>query len=512
MNEKPMDAETMSSLLARQVALRPNAPAITENGHTVDWQTLERRASGLAAQFEALGVGRGDRIAFWLPNGVAYAAAIFAAARRGTMAVHINTRFGAEEVGDMIARTGAKLLLTQPSFAAVDFLAILGAIDPAKLASLGTILCDGACRTDDRRFVAARYDGWVDDIASPDDAALVFTTGGTTAKPKLVVHHQRSIANHAQAVMRRIGTDQPGATLLGVVPFCGTFGNVALMSAVAGGAHIVAMAGFDDRAADSLIRAHAVTHLVGDDRMMARLIAVAETEGAHRSLRFSGVAGFHPGALETFERAAAVGLCPHSLYGSSEVQALFATGDQALRGGGPVTPVSPAAGFEIQGGEDGELLLSGPSLFAHYLDNPGATAKAMAGGLFHSGDRAHREGDGFVFDGRLGDALRLGGFLVNPMEIESFLETQDGVTAAQVVALEGAHDIRPFAFVLSEHGREIDEAAILGACRARLARYKVPTRIVRLDAFPTSMGPNGPKILRTELRRMAAEMQAASGP
>ena len=498
-------ATTMSSLLARQAAARPQAPAITEDGRTIDWASLEGLAAGLAAQFAGLGIGRGDRVGFWLPNGSTYAAAIFAAARCGVMAVHINTRFGAEEVGDMIARTGAKLLLTRPGFAAVDFRAIFAAIEPSKLASLRAVLCDGPVDGDDPRFVAARFDGWVADTAAPEDDALVFTTGGTTAKPKLVVHKQHSIAGHAEAVMRRIGMDEPGAVLLGAVPFCGTFGNVAFMAAVAGGAPVVAMASFDERRADALIRAHAVTHLVGDDRMADRLAAAAEIAGAHDGFRFSGLAGFHPGAPDVFARAAAAGLSPHALYGSSEVQALYAVGDAAARGLGPVFPASPEAGFMIEGGTDGELLLAGPSLFDRYLDNPAATAAAKAGGYFRTGDRAHGEAGGFVFDGRLGDALRLGGFLVNPLEIESFLEAQNGIAAAQVVAVEGVRGVVPFAFVLGEGGQEIDEAAVLDLCSARLARYKVPVRIVRLDAFPTTIGPNGPKITRARLREMAAE-------
>lgn len=505
MTERLIAASTISSLLARQAVSRPQAPAVTEDGRTVDWASLERLAAGLTAQFASLGIGRGDRVGCWLPNGITYAAAIFAAARCGVMAVHINTRFGAEEVGDMIARTGSKLLLTRPGFAAVDFLATLEAIDPAKLASLRAVLCDGPTPADDPRFVAMRFDGWAADIGEAEDDALVFTTGGTTAKPKLVVHKQRSIAGHAEAVTHRIGLDQPGAALLGAVPFCGTFGNVAFMAAIAGGAHVVTMASFEPQRADALIRAHAVSHLVGDDRMADRLAAAAEACGAYTSIRFAGLAGFHPGAPEVFARAAAAGLSPHALYGSSEMQALYAVGDAAARGLGPVFPTAPEAGFTIEGGTDGELLMAGPSLFDRYLDNPEATAAVKAGGYFRSGDRAHGEAGGFVFDGRLGDALRLGGFLVNPMEIESFLEAQPGIAAAQVVAVEGAGGVVPFAFVLGAGDGDIDEAAVLELCRARLARYKVPVRILRVDAFPTTTGPNGPKITRARLREMAAE-------
>jgi fatty-acyl-CoA synthase len=94
--------------------------------------------------------------------------------------------------------------------------------------------------------------------------------------------------------------------------------------------------------------------------------------------------------------------------------------------------------------------------------------------------------------------LRLGGFLVSPDEIEGFLLAQPGVTAAQVVAHEG----RAIAFVIPGPG--YDEAALRAAISGKLARFKQPERIVALQDFPTTDGPNGRKVQRAKLREMAA--------
>ena len=87
--------------------------------------------------------------------------------------------------------------------------------------------------------------------------------------------------------------------------------------------------------------------------------------------------------------------------------------------------------------------------------------------------------------------MRLGGFLVNPEEIESFLQTLPGVAQAQVVAVERGSERVAFAFIVARPQCEPDEAELLAACRSALAAYKRPARIVTLESFPTTESPNG---------------------
>jgi len=497
-------AARLSALVARNASARPDAPAVTDDAGTLTWAGFAERVAGFSKQLAALGVERGSLVALWLPNGGDYLVAIFAVARRGAVAVHVNTRFGAAEVGDLLDRSGAAVLVTRSRFAPVDFLGLLGRV---QLARLRTVLCFGPAprSVGGLPVVAARCDGTAPDLSEPDAPCLTYTTGGTTARPKLVVHNQRSIARHGGEVRDRIGIARDGAALLAVVPFCGTFGNAAAMAAVAGGAHIVCMDAFDPDRADALIRRHRVSHLVGDDRMLDRLAASAlDGAGPHDSIEFFGTAAFSPEAEQACRLGVRAGLRPVAIYGSSEVQALFAIGDPAKEGWGAVMPVSPDAEFDVAGPDRGELRIRAPSLFEGYLDDPAATEAAKsADGWFRTGDLAEREGGGFIFHGRTGDVLRLGGFLVSPLEIEAFLQLQPGVAAAQVVGVETARGTAAFAFILPTPDAVVDEADLLRTCRESLARHKVPVRAVPVDYFPTSNGPNGPKISRAELRRQA---------
>ncbi len=130
-----------------------------------------------------------------------------------------------------------------------------------------------------------------------------------------------------------------------------------------------------------------------------------------------------------------------------------------------------------------------------------------------SGDLGHIASDGsFVFLSRMGDVLRLGGFLVSPAEIETFIQAHGSVDGCQVVGVTPRPGVpggvRPVAFVTLPPGAAFDEAALKAFCANGMAGYKVPLRFVALEAFPVTTSANGTKIQRARLRQMAATVVA----
>jgi fatty-acyl-CoA synthase len=496
----------------------PAASVVTDAGVTLDRRAFQERVLRTAAGLRRAGIGPGARVALWLPNGIGYLASMFACARLGALAIHINTRFRAAEIGNLLRRSEAVALVTQWGFPPVDFPAIFAALPAEDRADvrcvLGLDIPSGV--TEVAGLPAMPLDGAPAD-ARPDEAAgdapcLTFTTSGTTGGPKLVVHDQQSIAGHAVDVARRIGLDGTDAALLGTLPFCGTFGNVVAMAAIAGGAHIVCLAQFDADEAAALIRRHRITHVIGGDDMFARIAAAS---GGRRfdTVRFSAFAAFHSTTASAIAAAEAVGIQPRGLYGSSELQALFAVaeGENRLLGGG--APVSPQAELQVRDpqtgdalpfGASGELWINAPSRFLAYLGNPAATERALdAAGMFRTGDLGRLTERGFIYEARMGDAMRLGGFLVAPEEIEAVIQALPEVAGVQVVAAMGKGDPVPVAFVQPADGMDVDAATVRAHCLKQLARFKVPERIVLVDAFPVVDSPNGPKVQRVRLREMA---------
>jgi fatty-acyl-CoA synthase len=507
-------AKTLPEILARNVAARAGDAAVTDERGTLSWLELAELSEGYAALLASRGIGFGNRVALWLPNSADHLALIFACARLGALAVHVNTRFRPPEVAYLLRRSQATALVTAWGFAPVDFPQLLAAIPVEDRRALECVIgrdatVDGAAGIPVTRLEPR---GRVADAAIPEAPCLTFTTSGTTSGPKLVLHRQRSIAGHASDVSAALGTGSARSCVLSAIPLCGTFGLALAMGAAAGGAHLVLMPQFDGEAAANLIRKHAVTHTAGSDGMLGR-IAEAAKGRPFETLVFSGYASFTPRAEMTVAAADSAGMRPRGLYGSSEVQALFALSPDSRRmidGGVPVSPEAqfsvrdPETGAPLPNGQDGELCLRAPSFFDGYLGDPEATARAFtADGFFRTGDLAASAAPGFVYKSRIGDSLRLGGFLVNPEEIEAFLQTLPGVGEAQVVAAEVNGERTAVAFILPAPNAMPEEAAILAACRGALARYKQPARAIMVEAFPVTDSPNGVKIQRAKLREMA---------
>ncbi len=527
MTKKP---DTVTGLLAAAVAAGPDAPALHYKDAAISYGELEAQAMRVAGGLRALGIGAGDRVALWLPNCPAYLIFYFACARLGAIAVAVNTGFRAVEVADIIGRSGAKVLALWPGFRQIPFLDILAEIDPAALARLETLMLydEGEAVPEtplaDKRTVAfaeleaaAPYEA---DHATPDSPCNIFTTSGTTRAPKFVLHRQAAIALHAGEVVPSFGLDRGETSVFNPLPLCGVFGFCIATMAIAGARPQIVEPAFDAARAVELMQRHRVTHFSGPDDMIHRMLEIAPEQIPFPDLRFVGYAAFNAALEDLPERAAARGMTLIGLWGMSEMQALVFRRDETLPpaerlkpGGRPISANikarvrNPETGRLNGPGEPGELEITGPGRMVGYFENPEATAEALTeDGYVRTGDLGEMEPDGGIhFIARMGDVLRLGGFLVSPAEIESHVQEHAGVAGAQVVAVATEQGNRPVAFVTLNDGTSLDEAVLADHCAAGLARFKQPVRFIALDAFPVTESPNGLKIQRAKLRQMAEE-------
>jgi fatty-acyl-CoA synthase len=506
------------------------APAIHYRDRMLSYGDLEATVARVAGGLTGLGLRAGDRLALWLPNVPAWLILYLAAARLGILVVAVNTRFRASEAADILGRSGAKALALWPGFKGIDFPAILGEVPADALGALEAVVTyDEGEATPDRIAgkPAVRYaelekaaSGSALSSLSPTTPSILFTTSGTTRAPKFVLHSHGSVVAHARDVAPGFGYVGADRVMLQALPLCGVFGFSQAMATLAAGRPLVMLPAFDAAEAARLIARHRVTGFNGADEMFLRIIEAAEAEKhSLASLELCGYAAFaNAQGAAVVEAGDRRGLCFVGLYGMSEVQALYAhqpeaaqAARRALAGGIPVSPRArvrvrdPESGRLLPPGEAGELELFGPSRFAEYWNDAAATAKAITeDGFVRSGDLGYlTEDGGFVFLARMGDSLRLSGFLVNPAEIETLIEGQSGITGCQVVGVDGPRGTQPVGFVTLAAGAAFDEAALRGRCAAAMAKYKVPVRLFPLEAFPVTASPNGVKIQRAKLRAMA---------
>ena len=521
------------TLLADIAEETPAAPAFIHGERALTFAELldcsARTAQGLAD----LGVGPGDRVALWLPNVPAYPILYFACVRLGAIAVAVNTRYRAVEVADIVGRSGAKVLACAPGFRRIDFLSILADIEPAALDKLAAIIVVGdepasvPPAIERRRRVP--FDRLLSRPAHAANHALasarcnIFTTSGTTSAPKFVLHRQGAIASHAQQVARVFGFTAPDTLSLAILPLCGVFGFNQTLATLAAGKPSVLVESYEIDEIARLIAQHKPTTMFGSDDMYARLLDMMPGRWPFRSIKWAGYGAFNASLEDLPERAQPRGLRLVGLYGMSEVQALYAR--QPLKapmarrkqgGGLPTSPLGhvrvrdPDSGALLGPGQPGALECAGPSLMVGYYGNEAATAQAMtADGYVRTGDLAQLDGrGGFTFLSRMGDVLRLSGFLVNPLEIETHIQKLPAIADCQTIAVPRPDGVRAVSFVILKPGAALDEAATIAHCRHGLANYKVPLRVFAVDDFPKTPSPNGFKIQRGKLREMAERLLA----
>lgn len=499
------------------------APALIAGNRYLGFADLAQRSRSIAAGLAAEGVRAGDVVLLWLPNEPAWLETFFACARLGAICFAVNTRFRAADVAEILDRARPRAVVYRPRFRTIAFDGMLAdAVSravwrPPLAVSVAADGAEGALLLDDLA-AAPPFGGR---LPEPRAGAVLFTTSGTTSRPKYVLHAHRSIAAHAGDVARDFGMDAADAVMLQALPYSGVFGFCQAMAALAAGRPSVSMAAFDAADAIRLIGTHAITHFNATDDMLAALAEAEPGADAYRSLRLVGAASFNRGPDALAQLARGHGLPVVGLYGMSEIQALYARralddpDDVRFLGGG--RPVSAAAAVRVRDPETGgpagadgagELECAGPSLFSGYYGDDEATAAARtADGFVRTGDfgAAGRDG-GFTFESRMGDTLRLGGYLVNPAEIGEFIASRPGVAGCQVVGVPVDGRMRAAAFVIAEAPGAVDTGRLLADCRAELARFKVPALVHELAEFPVVHSANGIKIRRATLRDLAKEL------
>ena len=520
------------SLLSRHAESAPGRIAFRDPEQTIDYAGLRREVDRVAALMASQGAVRGDRLALWMPNCLAWLVTFLACARLGIIVVAVNTRFKEHEVGQLLTRGQCRWLAFWPAFKGLPFVDILKRVDPAAISRLSGVFVAG--QAPDLEPLRAEWPGLcltalcnedvvpggaaIPDPGQDDDGALVYTTSGTTSAPKLVLHRQRGLTQHGRIAAEAYGTSADSVVLL-AAPLCGAFGFSTMLAGLVPGATLVSLAVFDAHTTVRQIREYGVTHTFANNELIGLLLQAAPAEQRpFPSLRYVGYASFSPSMDDLPERALQAGIPIAGLYGSSELQALVAgqrldadwqyrrvAGGTLAAGDARVRAVDPDSGAVLPHGAIGQMEIKAPSLMSEYLDDPDATRKAVrADGYFRTGDLGFTLSEhAFIFQGRDGEHLRLAGFLVNPMEIEAFIRSIAGVQAVQVVGAQLGGKTVPVAFVIPQPDATLHEAEIIQTCRAAMAKFKVPERVVLVAQFPMVQSANSNKVQKHALREKA---------
>ncbi|MFG1664075.1 long-chain fatty acid--CoA ligase [Streptomyces sp. Y7] len=473
--------------------------AVRQDDSTLTYAELDDACARVAALLRDRGVRPGDRVALTMPNVPLFPVIYYGILRTGGVVVPMNPLLKAREVAFTLRDCEARTAVVFPSFADEVLKAA---------AETGTdCLVTEAGAFDDMLRAVEPMAGIVD--RAPDDPALILYTSGTTGTPKGAALSHRNLATNTATAVETLLQAGPDDVLFGGLPLFHAFGQTcALNTAVAAGATLTLLPRFEPRRALEIMARDGVTVFLGVPTMYAALLH-AELPDAFdaRRLRLavSGGASLPIEVLHGFERR--FGATVLEGYGLSETSpvAAFNHPDRPRKAssiGQPIRGVEMKLvaedGGAVPPGEVGEIAIRGENVMSGYWNRPEATAEAIRGGWFHSGDLARVDEDGFYFIvDRKKDLIIRGGYNVYPREVEEVLYEHPAVAEAAVVGVpHPSHGEEIAAVITLRPGARATAEEIRDHVKARVAAYKYP-RIVTFTA-ELPKGPTG-KILKREI-------------
>lgn len=444
-----------------------DAVAIADGPVRLTFAELAGRVRCAAGAFAAAGICRGDRAAIWAPNSAEWIIAAFGLLTAGGVLVPVNTRFKPAEAEDIIARSGAKLVLVEKGFLGLEFTAPPGVpIIDLKSGFMGS---------------GSPFERAVD---GGDVADIIFTSG-TTGRPKgVMMNHQQNLRLYAEWC--DLADLREGDRYLMVNPFFHTFGYKAgCIASCIRGATMFPVRVFDVDHVLEIIERERITMLPGPPTLYQSLLGAAA--GRDLSSLRAAVTGAADIPVDLIRRIRSE-LPFRSImtgYGLTEAGTVTAS-----RRGDSFEDIATTAGracadIEVRIAEDGEVLVRGYNVMAGYLDDPEATAEAIdAQGWLHTGDTGTLDAAGRLrIVGRKKDMFIVGGFNAYPAEIEGFLLEHPAVAQVAVI---GVPDQRlgqvGRAFVVADTA--ISEAELIAWSRNRMAGFKVPRSVRFVDRLP----------------------------
>ena len=344
---------------------------------------------------------------------------------------------------------------------------------------------------------------------SGDETAVILYTSGTTGQPKGAELTHANLSSNVHTTIDTLLPMAPGDVIFGGLPLFHSFGQtVGLNAAMAGGACLTLLPKFDGEQALSIISNDRVTIFLGVPTMYMGLLAVknkARFDTSTLKVAASGGASLPVDVLRGVEQT--FGFVMLEGYGLSETSpvASFNHPDRPSKPGSIGIPIRGVEfelrdedDQEVADGEIGEIVIRGENVMKGYWNKPEATADAMRGGWFHSGDLARRDEDGFYFIvDRKKDMIIRNGYKVYPREVEEILYAHPAVAEAAVFGVPDAACGEEVAALVSlKDGASATDGELRDYVKERIAVFKYP-RIVRFGPIPK--GPTG-KILKREIK------------
>ncbi len=516
--------KSIHSLLTYYAEQTPDAVAIAAPGRQpLTYGSLRDHVAQVAETLNQFSIARNDRVAIVLPNGPEMVTAFLATTMAATSAP-LNPGYHADEFEFYLSDLNAKALLTWSGMGSP-------AIDSARSQGIPVIEISPISDPEAGIFnilgeIPSRP--VEQNIAEPDEVALVLHTSGTTSRPKIVPLTHTNIITSAQNIQTALGLVS-GDLCLNVMPLFHIHGLVgATLSSLIAGAGIVCTSGFSVSSFYQCLDDFQPTWYTAVPTMHQAILD-ARTDYhktiARSSLRFirSCSSPLPPSVMASLENIFNVPVIES--YGMTEAAHQMTSNPMPPKkrkagsvgiAAGPEVAIMDEKGNLVPPSEIGEIVIRGANVTSGYENNPKANEEAYTNGWFRTGDQGLLDTDGYLYiSGRIKEIINRGGEKIIPREIDEVLLEHPAIVQAVAFAVPHSslgEDVA-VAVVLGENStsteRELREFAF-----KRLSDYKVPSRVIFVSEIPK--GPTG-KLQRIGLAQklepnMTAEFVAPQKP
>ena len=506
--------------------------AITGPAGSLTYAELAARAAELAAGFRAAGVRPEERVLLVATDRPETVVTFCALLRMGAIPVPVSTMYRAEELGELVADSRARVVVATPECADVARAAMHLAPEAATLVLIGDPQApDGDAPGGVPAGIQVR--AWADLLAAGqaagpaapyrtwfDSPAFWLYTSGTTGRPKAAMHRHGSVARVCETYARQVlGIRQDDRCYSAAkLFFAYGLGNSLLFPFSAGATAVLDPARATPAGAAERLAADRPTLFFGGPAFFAALLNAGVPAEAFATVRLAASAGEALPA-EIYRRfTSRYGVDIIDGLGSTEALHIFISnrpGEVRPGTSGTVVPGYQAAlvddtGAPAADGEPGHLLVRGDSIATGYWCRTATTREVFQGEWLRTGDTYTRSADGFYTClGRSNDMIKAGGIWVSPMEVEGRLLEHPAVAECAVVGHRNDAGLEEVvACVVPVPGQPVDAGGLIAFCREGLATFKRPRQVLALDALPkTATG----KIQRGVVREMVARRLGEPG-
>ena len=468
------------------------APSLGE----LSYREVARRGRAIQAGLDELGIGEGERVAIVSHNSARLLELLLAVPSSGRVLVPINFRLSPDEVRYIVGHSGARVLL----------------VDPELETSLKGVEAQLRFGTGEEYEQLLRFDAEARPWTEPDEdaTATINYTSGTTARPKGVQMTHRNIWINAVTFAMHMQVGDRDVYMHTLPMFhCNGWGLPYSFAGI--GAKQVVLRKVDGAEILRRVERHGVTVMAGAPAVWNAVLDAASTwegEVPGRDRVRIIVAGAPPPSKTIARVEEELGWQFNQIYGLTETAPLLTINrpraeyddlDVEERAKRLSRAGVPSLGTRLSISDTGEVLAQSNTVLAGYWENPDASAEALDGGWFHTGDGGSMDdGGNLTISDRKKDVIITGGENVSSIEVEDAVFSHPAVAEVAVIGIpDDKWGELVTALVVVAEGEQVSEADIIAHCRDKIAGYKIPKKVEFREAIPrTATG----KIQKFKLR------------